>query len=53
MVFSADTGSGARGAQSSNLGVLNPMWGFKGISDGVAAHKTYFYTRSRTEGVSE
>ena len=53
MVFSADTGSGARGAQSSNLGVLNPMWGFKGISDGVAAHKIYFYTRSRTGGVSE
>jgi hypothetical protein len=29
------------------------MWGFKGISDGVAAHKIYFYTRSRTGGVSE
>ena len=52
MVFSADTGSGARGAQSSNLGVLNPMWGFKGISDGVAAHKIYFFIHEAAPGVS-
>ena len=53
MVFSADTGSGAQGAQSSNLGVLfKPMWGFKGFQMESPPNNLLPYT-SCTGGVSE